>query len=162
MRKDLLKIKNKTDSLIKRINSFFRDKEIRNLDYSSLDEAVSIIEELVSKTNLEKYKFSYSFIFLFPKLVIEAEIYLLITPKRITHTLGGFSYSKNKHSALFLNFHIDGITFNNRIICAGVLKDIAKRKNLRFFNRVVPCGNDYCSAYTIEISLQVETLEYII
>ncbi len=163
MIEELQKVKNKVPTIIKHINSSYNDREIRNLDYSSINEAISIIKEFVDNINLKKYRFSYSFVFAFPSLIISSEIHLLITKKTIIHRLGCIGCSSPiKRSALRLNFNTRELTFNERIKSVGILKDIAERKNLKFSNTVILDGKHYCPAYFIEIPLKVELLEYII
>jgi hypothetical protein len=166
MREELMRIKSKVDTLIERLNSSYQDKEIRNLDYSSLEEAVSIIEEFVSRVKLKKYRFSYSFIFYFSSVVISPEIYLLITKNKVMHRFGNtneYSPIKYKYSSLLLNFHTRETTSNKeRMESYGVLKDIAERKNLRFANTLIVENRRFQTVYFFEIPLKVETLEYII
>jgi hypothetical protein len=164
MIEELQKVKNRATTLINHINRSYPDKEIRNLDYSSIDEAISIIEEFVSRVKLKKYRFSYSFVFTFSSLAITSEIHLLITKNSITHRLATTSnYSIVKHNSLLLNFHTKELTFNEKIESSGVLKEIAKRKGLRFSNTLVlDTHRRYYTVYFIDIPLKVETLEYII
>jgi hypothetical protein len=166
MREELMRIKSKVDTLIAHLNSSYRDKEIRNLDYSSLEEAVSIIEEFVSRVKLKKYRFSYSFIFHFPSLVINSEIHLLITQNKVIHRFGNtrnYSPIKYKHSALLLNFHTKETTSNKeRMESYGAFKEIAERKNLKFANTLILENRYYHTVYFFELPLKVETLEYII
>jgi hypothetical protein len=163
MREDLQKVKSKVASLIAHLNSHYHDKEICNLDYSSLDEAISIVEEFTSRINLKKYRFSYTFIFPFPGLVIASEIHLLITRNRVIHRFGKTSnYSPIKQSALLLNFHTKETTFKEKIESYGILKDIAEKRNLKFANTLVLENRFYHTVYFFELPLKVETLEYII
>lgn len=152
MIKELQKVKNKISTLISHINSSYSDKEIRNLDYSSLDEAISIVEEFVSKIDLKKYRFSYSFVFSFSSLTIESKIYLLITKKKVIHRLGNIdthlSFGRN---VLLLNFYVRELTFDEKIRSAGILKEIANRKNLKLSNTVLFDGKHYYTAYFIEM-----------
>ncbi len=163
MLEELQKVKNKVPTIIKHINSYFHDKEIRNLDYSSIDEAISIIKEFVDKIDLKKYRFSYSFVFAFSNLIISSEIHLLITKKTIIHRLGCIVCSSTiKRNVLRLNFNTRELTFDERIRSVEILKNIAEKKNLKFSNTVILDGKHYCPAYFIEIPLKVELLEYII
>jgi hypothetical protein len=165
MREQLLEVKNRVKTLIKHINSSYHDREIRNIDYSSIDEAISIVEEFVDKIDLNKYRFSYSFVFAFSSLIIASEIHLLITKKKVIHRFGNTSnyYSPIKHSALLLNFHVRELTFNERVEGSRILKEIAERKKLRFSNSLVVDGHRrYYPIYFIELPLKAETLEYII
>ncbi len=163
MIEELQKVKNKIPTIIKHINSSFHDKEIRNLDYSSIDEAISIIKEFVDKIDLKKYRFSYSFVFAFPNLIISSEIHLLITKKTIIHRLGCIGCSSMiKRNVLRLNFNTRELTFDERIRGVEILKNIAEKKNLKFSNTVILDRKHYCPAYFIEIPLKVELLEYII
>jgi hypothetical protein len=164
MREDLLKVKNKVKILINHINASYHDKEIRDLDYSSLDEAISIVEEFVSKVDLKQYRFSYSFILAFPSLVIAPEIHLLITKKKVIHRLGSISkYSPVKYNALLLNFHVLGLTFDKKILATSTLKEIAERKKMKFSNSLILDNRKrYYPIYIVEIPLKAETLEYII
>jgi hypothetical protein len=164
MREDLLKVKNKVANLINHINASYHDKEIRNLDHSSLDEAISIVEEFVNKVDLKKYRFSYSFIFAFSSEVIASEIHLLITKRKVVHRFGSTSnYSPIKYNALLLNFHVKELTFNEKILGTKILNEVAERKKLKFSNSLVVDGHRrYYPIYFVEIPLKVETLEYII
>jgi len=163
MVEELQKVKNKVATLINHINSSYPDKEIRNLDYSSIDEAISIIEEFVNKIDLKRYRFSYTFAFAFSSLTIESVVHLLITKKRVTHKFGNVDTHLSPGSnVLSLNFSTRELTFDERIRSAGILKEIANRKNLKFSNTVKFDGKYYSPSYFIEIPLKVETLEYII
>jgi len=163
MIEELQKVKNRATTLINHINSSYPDKEIRNLDYSSIDEAISIIEEFVNKINLKKYRFSYTFVFTFSSVTISSEIHLLITKKKVIHRLGGIgTYSPVRRNVLLLNFNVRELTFDERIRSVGILKEIANRKNLKFSNTVKFKSKHYFPIYFIEIPLKVETLEYII
>jgi len=163
MIEDLQKVKNKVTTLINHINNSYPDKEIRNLDYSSIDEAISIIKEFVNKIDLKKYRFSYTFAFAFSSLTIKSMIHLLITKKKITHKLGNVDSSLSAgRNVLLLNFITRELTFDERIRGAGILKEIANRKNLKFSNTVTFDGKYYSPSYFIEIPLKVELLEYII
>jgi len=163
MREDLLKAKNKVKTLINHINSSYHDKEIRNLDYSSVDEAISIVEEFVSKINLKKYRFSYTFSFAFSRLTIKSKIHLLITEKTVIHRLGNiephFLIGRN---VLLLNLSVRELSFNERVRSVEILKEIANRKNLRYSHTVALDGKKYSPIYFVELPLEVETLEYII
>jgi hypothetical protein len=163
MIEELQKVKNKVPTLIKHINNSFQDKEIRNLDYSSLDEAVSIILEFLGKIDLKKYRFSYTFVFAFSSVTISSEIYLLITKKKIIHRFGNIgTHLPIRHNALLLNFNVRELTFDERIKSVGILKEIANRKSLKLSNTFTFDGKHYSPSYFIEIPLRVETLEYII
>jgi hypothetical protein len=163
MIKELQKVKNKVPTLIKHINNSFQDKEIRSLDYSSIDEAISIIEEFVNKIDLKKYRFSYTFAFAFSSLTVKSKIHLLITKKKIIHKLGNVDSSLSSgRNVLLLNFITRELTFDERIRGAGILKEVANRKNLKFSNTVTFDGKYYSPSYFIEIPLKVELLEYII
>jgi len=164
MIEELQKVKSRVTTIINQINSSYYDREIRNLDYSAIDEAISIIEEFVNRVKLKKYRFSYSFVFTFPSLAITLEIHLLITKKRVTHRfVSTGNYSIVKHNALLLNLHTRELTFNEKIESTGVLKEIAQRKGFRFSNTIVlDTDRRYYTVYFVEIPLKVETLEYII
>jgi len=163
MIEELQKVKNKVPTLIKHINNSFQDKEIRNLDFSSLDEVVSIISEFLSKIDLKKYRFSYTFVFAFSNVTISSEIYLLITKKKVIHKFGNIgTHLPIRRNVLLLNFNVKELTFDERIRSVGILKEIASRKNLRFSNTIAFEGKYYSPVYFVEIPLKVKTLEYII
>jgi hypothetical protein len=163
MIEELQKVKNKVSTLIRHINSYYNDREIRNLDYSSLDKAISIIEEFVGKTDLKKYRFSYVFTFAFSSLTVKSKIHLLITKRRAIHRLGSIDSSLSiGRNALLLNFIARELTFDERIRSVGVLKEIANRKSLKLSNTVTFDGKYYSPSYFIEIPLKVEILEYIL
>jgi hypothetical protein len=163
MIEELQKVKNKVPTLISHINKLFLDKEIRNLDYSSIDEAISIVGEFVYSVNLKKYRFSYTFVFAFSNLTVKSKIHLLITKKKVIHKLGGIdTHLSVKSNVLLLNLNVRDLTFDERIRSVGILKEIANRKNLKFSNTVTFDGKHYSPSYFIEIPLKAELLEYVI
>lgn len=96
---------------VKEIVEHFEDKhiEIRNFDYSVLDKAVSLVEDIfyyLDRTRCaENYKFIYRFVFpLNGGRVITSVVNLSITGKKFAHTfhhVGYLTTSSKLHSFIF-------------------------------------------------------------
>jgi hypothetical protein len=152
--------------------------EIRNLDYSVLDKAVSLVEDIVYHINricsAKKYRFSYWFVLpLSGNAFLVSRVNLSITKEKFTHTLHALYISsvprikpsEKGKGALFVALYTDNLDCPP-IELDNVLKKLSVREKFylhKGFETGVGYGNPFPEGYySFEIPFSVEVLEYII
>jgi hypothetical protein len=178
-RKNMTKALNKKfKEVLAHIEKRFPSVEIRNFDYSVLDKAVSLVEDILYHTNricyARKYRFSYWLVLpLTGNAFLVSRINLSITKEKFTHTLYALYISsvprikpsEKDKGALFVTLYAGNLDCQP-IELDNVLKKLAVKEKL-YFHRGFETGAGYGNPfpegyYSFEIPFDVEVLEYII
>ena len=178
-RKNMVKALNKKfKEVLLHIEKRFPSVEIRNLDYSVLDKAVSLVEDIVYHINricsAKKYRFSYWFILpLNGNAFLVSRVNLSITKEKFTHTLYALYISSEPkmrppeegRGALFVALYTKNLDCQ-LLKLDDILRKLAVREKLYLYKRFetgVGYNNPFPeSYYSFEIPFDVEVLEYII
>ena len=171
----LVKLEKKVNEVFAKIDRRFPDIEVTDFDYSPLEKAIFLVEEIVYRLRFfckAKYRFSYDFVFSLSDGFLNFEIELSVTEKKFTHRFGyvfktdGVKLKPSENHSLFLILHGYNLHCDHSKILEA-LKKIGSRENLNlrigFDNDnaepITPFPEDF---YSFEIPLKAKVLKYII